>query len=1008
MVLNQQFDFIDDDQRENFFGAVQIMFGLSKTYLQSVEYVINHWNNILHAQIQHLKTIADFSPATVNTLLRDYLSDLSVAQLQGLSVENLAVEIINNALLERAADVSMEQLCVILSLQNTIDLSDENIPTLQMQQMPAILINYLVNKKLALLTESQISNLLINRFNDVREQQIIQCSHILSGEQLNNLHINAHENFLSLFNKCALEFTQGQLTDEHLTSDAIQSLTIDAENQNVAAVLLLYRVNDLTAEQIQAMNFRPEEIIHVVINQINGGDGLTIIRSTNRYKDLSANQFDTMLNYTGTRDIIQILNENLEDRIIESNAAQINLAQVYDELHESPDRSERFTRLFNACALFFTPEQIENEDLSQEAIRNIIIGPDNQHVAGILLMYRIKDLSPNQIQNVNLYAPEGDDRINPDLYMRRYAQAITLRRVNHNALTLLCEANRFKDLSDAQLNSMIDFSFTPNIIQILSENIEGRINNEAKAQQINLAQVYDELQNAPNRNELFTRLFNACALFFTPEQIRNENLSQEAIQSIIIRQDNQYVAGILLCYRISDLSPNQIQNMNLYVPSNDEERNPELCLKKYARVITMRRVNDSALYLLRQANRYKDLSDNQLNTMLNYNNALDVIQIIIENQENRINEANARKINLHTIYNALNNMSDRNAIFTRLFNACAAKFTQEQIQNLTQDEIQAIDLNNRFVAAFLSLYCAKDLSQNQIQALDLRQNSTTIRQANRYKDLSDNQFNNQLNFAFEHNIIQILKEDIGQRVAHVLIEERIREINLPEVWIKVKENNELRPRFFEFIAAFDDLQLTILAKPENNLANSTALGLLLVKYLKNELQQNDMQQQVVKYINNLIMRHENDKRFDEVYFAKCILLATSNIPNTIISPDEEKVFWGKFFDMFKDPAERKLYLTRKIRNKHTNDLVFGNLEKEGFKITPGDLQYIVLQKFRTWNTPNKTDAEKKDRINEKVGRLSSFFRCSLSSEYRDKLERIKAIQVRRGTNESEFIINAEI
>ena len=1004
--LNQQFDFIDDDQRENFFGAVQIMFGLSKTYLQSVEYVINHWNNILHAQIQHLKTIADFSPETVNTLLRDYLSDLSIEQLNSLNVSHLDREIVYNALLERAADFTIEQLNTILGIR--VNLGDENISNLSMYNLPAILINFLINKKLSRLSENQIDKLLIARFQAIRLQQLGQCCRVLTGAQLNNLHVQAQENFLKLFDQCALMFTQEQLRDKDLTSDAIQSLIIDPDNQHVAGILLVYRINDLLPNQIQSMDFNDGSLLTTTTQEKVNRSGLEILRQANRYKDLSKDQFDTMLNYTDIPDVIQILNENQEARINAANAAQINLAQVYDALSDMPDRNERFTRLFNACALFFTPEQIENEDLSQEAIRNIIIGPDNQHVAGILLMYRIKDLSPNQIQNVNLYAPEGDDRINPDLYMRRYAQAITLRRVNHNALTLLCEANRFKDLSDAQLNSMIDFSFTPNIIQILSENIEGRINNEAKAQQINLAQVYDELQNAPNRNELFTRLFNACALFFTPEQIRNENLSQEAIQSIIIRQDNQYVAGILLCYRISDLSPNQIQNMNLYVPSNDEERNPELCLKKYARVITMRRVNDSALYLLRQANRYKDLSDNQLNTMLNYNNALDVIQIIIENQENRINEANARKINLHTIYNALNNMPDRNAIFTRLFNACAAKFTQEQIQNLTQDEIQAIDLNNRFVAAFLSLYCAKDLSQNQIQALDLRQNSTTIRQANRYKDLSDNQFNNQLNFAFEHNIIQILKEDIGQRVAHVLIEERIREINLPEVWIKVKENNELRPRFFEFIAAFDDLQLTILAKPENNLANSTALGLLLVKYLKNELQQNDMQQQVVKYINNLIMRHENDKRFDEVYFAKCILLATSNIPNTIISPDEEKVFWGKFFDMFKDPAERKLYLTRKIRNKHTNDLVFGNLEKEGFKITPGDLQYIVLQKFRTWNTPNKTDAEKKDRINEKVGRLSSFFRCSLSSEYRDKLERIKAIQVRRGTNESEFIINAEI
>ncbi len=1035
--LNQQFDFIDDDQRENFFGAMKIMFGLPKAYLQSVEYIINHWNNVLHEQIQHLKTIVDFSPATVNTLLRDYLSDLSVAQLQGLSVENLAVEIINNALLERAADFSMEQLCVILSLQNAIDLSDENIPTLQMQQMPAILINYLVNKKLALLTESQISDLLINRFNDVREQQIVQCSHVLSGEQLNNLHINDHENFLSLFNKCALEFTQGQLTDEHLTSDAIQSLTIDAENQNVAAVLLLYRVNDLTAEQIQAMNFRPEEIIHVVINQINGGDGLTIIRSANRYKDLSANQFDTMLNYTGTRDIIQILNENLEDMIIESNAAQINLAQVYDALSDMPDRNERFTRLFNACALFFTLEQLRNENLSQEAIQNIIIGPDNQHVAGILLMYRIKDLSPNQIQNVNLYAPEGDDRINPDLYMRRYAQAITLRRVNHNALTLLCEANRFKDLSDAQLNSMIDFSYTPNIIQILSENIEDRINNEAKAQQIDLVQVYDALNDRPDRNEIFTRLFNACVLFFTADQINA--LSQEAIQNIIIGPDNQHVAGILLLYRINDLSTNQIQNVNLYVPSNDEERNPELCLKKYARVITMRRANETAVNLLMRANRFKDLSDDQLNNMLSFTRTANIIQILSENIEDRINnKANAQKINLVEVYNTLHDMPDRNEQFTRLFNTCALFFTTDQINALSQEAIQSIIIrpDNQHVAGILLMCRIQDITREQIQAMYLynpsdedrnnpelclkkyakvitlqRVNKNTLDlliEANRYHDLSDYQLNNMLNFACTDNIIQFLKENIGRRVASISTAANIQQINLSAVWIKIKNDNTLRPRFFEFIAAFDDLKLTILAERENNLPNSVALGLFFIRHIRSTLTGNNLVQAVAEHIHNLVTAIDNNQKFDEVYFAECILLATRNIPNCAIEPAEEKAFWREFWHMCRIPDTKKLHITQKIRYKHKNDLVYGDLDTDGFKITPDDLQYIVLQKFRTWNTPNKTDAYKKDRINEKVARLSSYFRCSLESEYRNKLEQIKAKQVRRGANESEFIIDAEI
>ena len=87
--------------------------------------------------------------------------------------------------------------------------------------------------------------------------------------------------------------------------------------------------------------------------------------------------------------MVEILEEDKEDSISPENARRINLGAVFSAIPQrtffdlfNSNRKNKFTSLFNACAKYFTPEQLTIQNLPQTALWSIKIRPNKQ------MMYR--------------------------------------------------------------------------------------------------------------------------------------------------------------------------------------------------------------------------------------------------------------------------------------------------------------------------------------------------------------------------------------------------------------------------------------------------------------------------------------------------------------------------------------------------------------------------------------------------------------------------------------------
>ena len=337
--------------------------------------------------------------------------------------------------------------------------------------------------------------------------------------------------------------------------------------------------------------------------------------------------------------------------------------------------------------------------------------------------------------------------------------------------------------------------------------------------------------------------------------------------------------------------------------------------------------------------------------------------------------------------------------------------------NLERYHIQRINVTNAEVAATLLITHINDLSREQIRSwtvdnwldhiTDIVQNRvnryplTLIQEANRYKDLSDEQFTRIINHAYTSNIVQILRENLQDRIT----QNNARRINLCEVSqsvsneqsfnliracarmfndnqfrLLVTRNREIAriireqnlchrlqnnpDQIYEFnvneLELCNAQQLRIFAIPGENINCNIAIGILLYKFFNREFNDQTTEEFVLEDLKSM-----DYERFNEVYFAKCIMLANDSF-NRFPFANIAREFFKKLgtADIFRIMINRREF----------------NRECRQFNITPRDLRFIIEQKLRYYKNENEAKKIMPD--------VTSLLFSHLNREYQNELEKI--------------------
>lgn len=571
--LNGNFEAIEPNFRRYFLPeAINIMFQAPNNYLTSVEYIISHWQD-LHEMIQNL-VIVKFSTETISTLLRNYLFDLSPDQLQSLNISDVEQEIIEYAILNRAQDFLPKQIANLnfpdaqeISEQ-LINLTDENIPNLNLETLPMILRDYLLYKKIDILTDGQINQIDYTDFAKIkfilennRENEINQenASSIDLEQAINELEYNL---YLNLIRACVQKFdverqiqildaanldiinillendlqnklspTQiKQVTLNNLEQAELQRLIVDRANDldepqiqalmpnkfntEIAAMLIITHANHLTQEQIRSWSVEDCRNISRILQNRANRNLLTSISRVNRYHDLSDEQFNQLIRYADYTNISQILSENQQHRITQNNARRINLPEVKQNI-----TSEQFLNLLRACLLMFNEEQIQtisSEDLNlleENLLRELIIQKLPELTEVQINLERLKNILFNLESNIILRILETHGRN----LRRHHIQRINVTNPEVSATLLI---TRINDLSREQIRSWTVDNWLDHITDIVRNRV-----NRTPLDLIQDANRYKDLSD-----EQFNRIINyACTSNIV--QILRENLQDRITQN---------------------------------------------------------------------------------------------------------------------------------------------------------------------------------------------------------------------------------------------------------------------------------------------------------------------------------------------------------------------------------------------------------------------------------------------------------------------------------------------
>lgn len=557
-LLNGNSNFVNTDMRKYFVEAIKIMFQHSPSYLVSVEKLIKEWPNEVKDLIQELAP-ANFLPQTVETLLRNHLLKININTLQNLNLEQIEMPVINFALMHRANDFLPEQMAAL-------NFSDAPVLAFHLEQLKKLLhiskttrIEIIQPKSFKrpypISSYFEAAGLSFTLFPDIfKNYLLLNRIGIFTIYELRSINLND-------LNPLVLTKILDEACETFM-SEQIQSIEIKAKRSSrdtpitddnyapIAAILLLNRAKDMTAEQIQNIdlskrrwisaddNYRETNIQKEIEKRNLNEDAVSLLRKAHRFNFLSDSQLNRHIPFHNNLNIKEILSSNLESRITQElqektrnlkgieGGTNIEVALNLSKLKQILSIDE-YKRMVIAWGKMFSSEQIKQIPpeilnvlepdfieqfimcFSKEQIQAIEIKavPDSYNIkygkyvtiAAILLLNRIEDMTREQIKNINFALQLIKDEVKK-------------RDSNESPFSLLFRAHRLSDLSDNQLNIYLDFSSKGIIKEILDYNLENKVTAQ-------LQELTKSLPNSDNKTKIERQLdLVGLKSYLNPEQ----------------------------------------------------------------------------------------------------------------------------------------------------------------------------------------------------------------------------------------------------------------------------------------------------------------------------------------------------------------------------------------------------------------------------------------------------------------------------------------------------------
>ena len=640
------------------------------------------------------------------------------------------------------------------------------------------------------------------------------------------------------------------------------------------------------------------------------------------------------------------------------------------------------TKILDIKSKVFAPNQIQAIEIKSEKDLNNLPITDDKYapISAILLLNRAEDMTPNQIQSIDLVE-------NNDNAMNIYNE-IVKRNKNKTPISLLRESHRFGDLTNNQLNH-IPFS-SDNVQEILNYDLEDRINISLcemnLRRNLNLPQLKNYLQT--NRNKYLYVIEKWTPMF-----------SNEQINSI-------------------ELDEGDLNNKALIDLFSSEERILfNLPSKIFFKVFIEHMANLNPEWL--QKIEIAGSTESPLIFEIKIDETHSITKEITDEQLKSIPPEIMKTF--------------EPGLITKILDIKSKVFTPAQIQaieiksEMDQNNLPITDNEYSQIAAILILNRANDITPNQIKNMDLltkrkgietkvnqeiiarNENENAIsllRKAHRFCDLSVEQLNQCIDFGNQDDIKELIACDLLGRITlqlqeptKIFAETKIeRQLNLPllkgnlesqQYLLMIKEWSGMF-KFEQLMSCIMELDIKdingLLNLRHNNLLEREIItGILLYKYCcQPQITCNEIKKSVEAYV-------DFDIRYG-LYFFNCIMLATEHVNSHSM---EGKILFHeiakKFFEAF------DFWELLNSQNKFSEEFfTFAN-----HTLTPDEFGFFIWE--MGVNCPD-------DRKNEFLNRLKlvaeyHFLGGTYPSDYRNVLQRIKFkdVQLNNGSITKELV-----
>lgn len=960
--------------------AIKIIFKSSKNYLKTVQFIINEWMFLFDSICKVIDKLAiqkEFSSETITNLLSDqYLLFLSKNQIHQLILTNIDAEIVENALTNRADCFLKDQILnsncsdkEIVSNQLENVNSNQKIHSLNIIDLNIVLVNYLFNRKFDLLNNHEINEFIAKRVKELKSDYVKKIK--LTQLSFDNLNTFLQEkmDFITddQFSQLNSE-TLKQLHDDILLNllrkfikiikrDQIENISLS--NPHIAAFLIINLEHYLTKEHYRSMNFDEVSIITHKENNINVID---IIRKKNRYRDISTTQLN-QLDFTDCINIKHILDCDREKEVTKENCMKINMKNI-EMLNENQK-----IKLIRAFTEFFNEEQINDLDITKTDVLNIVIQKN-----------RTSSLKKENFQLIDV-----------------------------------------KQLSDKYLSKLIiDVFFYFSKEQTTEQNVIKALNNQTNEDVLMTLGNIDKIQlfqsyhidalKITSMEVASLMIINHCNALSIKKMQSFDTGDWNHIDKEIKKRTNKHALYYVInAKRLHDLKSQQFNDLIGY-------SNP-LCVKEILNEKLENKINKKNAVKINLMDEYRNLSSSEFirlfqscYTMFNreqidqfnisfLEDHIDILKSLIIERLSYLNEIQMKN---NTVINIIKNLN-HDEILKMINDEHNKKYVKRyHICNII------ISTNFDVAKTLIKLY-PQILTKEQIQSVKIKEKKITniLISNNRLIDFTNAQLNSYIDYSNSNDVIELLKYD---SLIDAISIDNINKINLKEIYEKITNKQHFLSFLEKLIKNIRKTNLAFLDVSNNQIAKiirennricdldivkkscfnhseldlcsfndlfqffifgingsfDVAIGILLYRFFKNKLDSREMEiieSQMISCIKN--------KKFNEIYFAKCILLANQKLGHFQFHDIAQNFF--DFFDICGQKVNFDIldYMTYK---SFTN-------ECKMFNISPLLLQYIIKEKY--------TCCSKKDSFKKSLSKITSsfIFYSWMGSEYQEELKK---------------------